>query len=81
MTSRQGNRGSSSLEAARAVKDKARTMVATIAEVQGVGITRVDGIYAVMVNVLQELEDESALPESIDGVPLVIKVTGTIRKQ
>jgi hypothetical protein len=69
------------LEAARAAKAKARKRFAGLARVSGVGITRAGGRYAV--KVLCEAIDVPAgkLPDNIDGVPVVVDVTGPIRKQ
>jgi hypothetical protein len=69
-----------SLEAARAAKTKARTIFARLPYVNGVGLTRRDGSYAVKVN-LEMAPDEQDLPKDIDGVPVVFNVIGRIHKQ
>lgn len=69
------------LQAARAAKEKARKVFAKLAHVTGVGITRRDGIYCVKVNLAEEPPPELTLPEAIDDVPVVLHVTGRIRKQ
>ncbi|MCZ6699236.1 MAG: hypothetical protein O7D94_09930 [Planctomycetota bacterium] len=69
------------LEAARAVKDKAARVLGQFGLVSGVGITRKDGAYAVKVNLESEPQAAGELPKQIDGVPIVIRVVGRIRKQ
>lgn len=68
-----------SLEAARAAKTKARTIFARLPCVNGVGLTRRHGSYAVKVNL--EAPPDDKLPQDIDGVPVVFNVIGRIRKQ
>ena len=70
---------SDELEQARRAKAKALETLAGRCELSSVGITRSGGRYAVQVNL--EHEPEEALPSEIDGVRLVVKVTGPIRKQ
>lgn len=67
------------LDRARAVKDRARDLYAKHAPVVGVGITRVDGGFGVKINLGTPPPPGSALPESIDGVPVRVEVVGTIR--
>jgi hypothetical protein len=66
-----------SLDAARRAKVKARAAAAQLAPVTGAGITRVNGVYAVKINL--EGTEPAALPRTIDGVPVVYEVTGVIR--
>ena len=70
-----------SLAKARAAKEKALARFNEIAGVSGVGITRKDGQYAVRINLEQELDEGVKLPARIEGVAVVVKVTGPIRKQ
>ncbi len=72
---------SAQLAAARAVKGKAAEAVGRSSRVCGVGITRRDGVYAVKVNVEEEPAERETLPAEIDGVPIVVKVVGKVRKQ
>ncbi|HWT12727.1 MAG TPA: hypothetical protein VN231_08250 [Allosphingosinicella sp.] len=65
------------LEQARAVKKKAGALAGQIAEVVGVGLTSRGGSFAVKVN-LRTAAGE-ALPDEVDGVPIVYEVVGTIR--
>ena len=67
------------LEAARAAKSKAKALFDGIGQVCGVGITRREGVYAVKVNL--EEEPAAAVPTMVDGVPIVVRVIGKIRKQ
>ena len=48
-------------------------------KVTGVGITRVKGEYAVKVNLTEPVDPGVELPTEIDGVPVRVEVTGTIR--
>ncbi len=69
------------LAAARAAKSKARKLFPKLASVTGVGLTRRRGVYCVKVNLSEEPDCDVELPDSIDGVPVVLHVTGEIRKQ
>ena len=69
------------LKRARMAKEKARKIFPRLADVVGVGITRRKGVYHVKVNVAEEPAENAELPENIDGVPVVLHVTGKIRKQ
>ena len=68
------------LEAARAVKEKASRIMARFGHVCGVGITRREGVYAVQVNLEDEPTHREQIPEQIDGVPVVVRTVGKIRK-
>jgi hypothetical protein len=67
------------LERARAAKEVARRRFEAIGKVVGIGITRVDGTYALKINLAEPVQPGTELPTEIDGVPLRIEVTGTIR--
>ena len=67
------------LEQARAAKRTAIRQFETNANVVGVGITRVAGQYAVKVNLSEPVEPGTELPDEINGVPLRVEVTGSIR--
>ena len=67
------------LEKARAAKQSALRHLRSRDDVVGVGITRVSGKYAVKVNLSEEPEPGTELPDEIDGVPVRVEVTGTIR--
>ena len=67
------------LENARIAKSKAKSLFRSIGRVNGVGITRKDGHYAVKVNL--ESQPKKQPPADIDGVPVVVHVVGEYRKQ
>jgi hypothetical protein len=70
-----------SLEQANAAKREALRRFRNLATLTGVGITRVRGEYAVKVNISEPLDDDSVLPTDIQGVPIRVEVTGTIRSR
>jgi hypothetical protein len=72
-------RDEAGLERARKAKDATERLCRELPCVNGIGITRVDGRYAVKVSLSEPAETE--LPESVGGVPLVVEVAGRIRKQ
>lgn len=53
----------------------------TVADVVGVGLTRIGESYAIKVNLANSSALGSALPGDIDGVPIIYEVTGPARKQ
>ena len=67
------------IDQAREVKQKAGDMAREAAAVTGVGLTRIDGSYAIKIN----LRGPSAvnLPRQCDGVPIFYEVTGIASKQ
>ncbi len=67
------------LERAQAAKKVALRRFKKVASVTGVGITRVRGEYAVKLNLSEPSEPGVKFPSDIDGVPLRVEVTGTIR--
>ncbi len=67
------------LERAQAAKKAALQRFRKLASLTGVGITRVDGGYAVKLNLSKPIEPGVEFPADIDGVPLRVEVTGTIR--
>jgi hypothetical protein len=69
------------LEQARAAKAAALRHFENLGTVVGVGVTRVEGAYAVKVNLSEPPAEGTELPEEIDGVPVRIEVVGTIRKR
>jgi hypothetical protein len=69
-----------SLESARAAKAKALKAFRSLANVNGVGLTRHKGEYVVKVN-LEKPSVPGDFPEEIDGVPVVTRVVGKVRKQ
>lgn len=69
------------LDDVRAAKRKAKRSLANIDVVNGIGIGKRDGEYVVKVAVSCEPHPDLDLPKEIDGVPIVVKVVGRIRKQ
>jgi len=69
----------SDLDRARAAKQAVEALLRDVSGVRGLGITKVGERYAV--KVLLSAPPEASLPKTIDGVPLVVTVSGPIRKQ
>ena len=69
----------STLDKAQAAKQSAFQRFAKLGKVAGVGITRVGGRYAIKVNLSEPPDPEVELPTEIDGVPVRVEITGTIR--
>jgi len=67
---------SSSLDAVRAAKAKARALLPPEAEIVGIGLTIADGRDAIKVNLARPCP--LPLPDTIDGVPVVYAVVGSI---
>jgi len=68
-----------SLDQARAAKGAALERFRKIGNVTGVGVTRVDGDYAVKVNLSERIAADVEIPDEIEGVPVRVEVTGVIR--
>lgn len=68
-----------SLERAQAAKKAALQRFKKLPSLTGVGITRVGGGYAIRLNLSEPIEPGVKFPADIDGVPLCVEVTGTIR--
>lgn len=66
------------LEQARAAKQKLALQLADVDGVVGVGITKVNGHYAVKVNLQEPLPNPTPIPSHIEGVPVDVEVVGTI---
>ncbi len=66
------------LDDARAAKRKLAQRLAAIDGVVGVGITKMDGHYAVKVNLCHPLTDPGVIPNAVDGVPVHLDLVGTI---
>jgi hypothetical protein len=67
------------LERARAAKRIALERFRRFETLTGVGITRLDGQYAVKLNFSKAFPDQ--IPKYIDGVPLCVEITGPLRAQ
>jgi hypothetical protein len=70
-----------SLEQARAAKDSAKALLATLPGVVGVGITKVGEDYALKVNLREPLPAGVSAPERVDDVPVKVEVVGRITKR
>ena len=70
-----------SLDKARAVKGRVLAVFEPLAEVAGVGITRIGDGYGVKVNLRKQPIAAVTLPESFEGVPIRIEVIGTVKKR
>lgn len=71
--------GHVTLDEARAAKTAALQQFQRLGEVVGVGITRVHDDYAVKINLSQPVGSDVELPTHVNGVPVRVEVTGTIR--
>jgi hypothetical protein len=69
-----------SIDRARAAKVKALATFSRLGEVVGVGITQINGGYAVKVNLRDRPAPGVKLPDTVDGVPVRVEVVGIIRK-
>ena len=70
-----------SLEQARAAKDSAKALLATLPGVVGVGITKVGEDYALKVNLREPLPAGVSAPERVDDVLVKVEVVGRITKR
>ena len=70
-----------SLEQARAAKESAKTLLADLPGVVGLGITKVGEDYALKVNLRAPLPAGVAMPEHIGDVPVRVEVVGRITKR
>lgn len=77
----QPSTGACTLEAVRAAKPAALGVFERMAEVVGVGITRIGKGYGLKVNLGGEPAAGISLPQEARGVPVRIEVVGTIRKR
>lgn len=66
---------------ARAAKDVAKTELADIPGVVGIGLTKVGDDYGLKVNLRGKLPRGVKVPDRIAGVPVLVEVVGTIRKR
>ncbi|HKI20375.1 MAG TPA: hypothetical protein VKA15_20975 [Isosphaeraceae bacterium] len=69
------------LERARPAKERAKWIFAGKTSVVGIGINRVAGGFGVKVNLSEPAPPDADLPETIDGVPVLVEVVGAIRKR
>jgi hypothetical protein len=69
------------IDEARAAKPVVLKWFSRLGEVVGVGITRVRDDYGVKVNLREPVRPGVDVPTRIDGVPVRVEVTGTVRAQ
>ena len=69
------------LDEARAAKERAKAIFAGKTSVVGIGITRVGDRFGVKVNLDAPPATDAEFPDTIDGVPIRMKVVGPIRKR
>jgi hypothetical protein len=66
------------LAQARNAKSKLRKLLRNIPDVNGIGLTSSEYGYALKVNLRRAL-DADAIPDNVDGVPVIVDVVGNIR--
>jgi len=66
---------------ARRAKDLVVDLLGDDDAIAAVGIAVTDDGYAVKVNLSHALDRPAAVPDSIDGVPVLIEVVGPVTKQ
>jgi hypothetical protein len=69
------------LDEARAAKPLVEQALAGLADVVGVGLTRVGRGYGVKVNLSREPAHPESIPADVAGVPVRVEVVGKIRKR
>jgi len=70
-----------SLEQARSAKESAKTLLADLPGVVGLGITKVGEDYAIKVNLREPLPAGVRAPDRIGDVPVCVEVVGRITKR
>ena len=69
------------LQKARAAKVVAEQVFSKLLGDVAIGITRIEGAYGLKINVMKAPADTLQLPNSVEGVPVKVEVTGKIRKR
>ncbi len=70
---------SSTVDDVRAAKSRAIAIFAPLADVVGVGITRVGEGYGLKINL--RAAPAITLPEEVDGVPVKVEIVGSLKKR
>lgn len=70
-----------SIEQARQAKQSAKSVLAKVPGVVGVGLTKVGDDYALKVNLRETLPANITVPEHIEGVPVRVEIVGSIKKR
>lgn len=68
------------IDQARAAKETAKTQLASVPGLVGIGLTKVGADYALKINLRAALPAGVRLPDQIAGVSLRVEVVGEIRK-
>jgi hypothetical protein len=69
------------LHQARAAKAAVLKTFRRLPNLSGVGITKVGDGYAVKINLREPMPKGTQLPGEVDGLPVTIEITGTLRKR
>ena len=69
-----------SIDAARLAKDMAKQELALVPGLVGIGLTRRGAGYALKINLDHALAAD-AMPQQVNGVPLVVEIVGPITKR
>jgi hypothetical protein len=68
-----------SLDEARTAKPRALALFESLAEVVGVGITKIGDGYGLKVNLREAPSTDILMPTDVDGVPVQLEVVGQPR--
>lgn len=69
------------LAEARHAKEKAKEIFSRFGSINGIGLARQGDCYAVKVNFEAEPRDKAHMPREIEGVPVIVRVIGSLHKQ
>ena len=69
------------INTARRAKAKALSLFGNLAQLNGIGIGRVDDGYCVKINLNDDPPNAVRLPDKLDGVPIKVEVVGRIAKR
>jgi len=69
------------INTARRAKAKVLSLFGNLAQVNGIGIGRVEDGYCVKINLNEYPPEAVRLPDDIDGVPVQVEVVGRIVKR
>jgi hypothetical protein len=71
----------SPLDRVRAAKAHAHAVFSELADVVGIGITKINSEYGLKINLGSPPVKPAELPTEVDGVKVRVEVVGPIRKQ
>jgi hypothetical protein len=66
----------STLNEARGAKEKAKTDLADLPELNGIGVTKIEGGYGIKVNL--KSPSSRPIPTTFDGVPVISEISGSV---